>query len=93
LVGRDVQVLIEGRSKSDPARVTGRSERHEIVHIDAPIGLELQGRLIDVRIREAFKRSLIGEPLQPWAELGPQLTAAKPARKRALRLPLMTAAR
>ncbi|HEY2735960.1 MAG TPA: MiaB/RimO family radical SAM methylthiotransferase, partial [Polyangiales bacterium] len=93
LVGRDVQVLIEGRSKSDPARVTGRSERHEIVHIDAPAELELQGRLLDVRIREAFKRSLIGEPLQAWPAAGPQRMAAKPTRKKALRLPLMTASR
>ena len=68
LVGSTLQVLIEGRSKSDPRRVSGRSERHEIVHVAAPPQLDLAGQLLEVRVVEAYKRSLIAEPREPWAE-------------------------
>jgi tRNA-2-methylthio-N6-dimethylallyladenosine synthase len=91
LVGSTVVVLVEGRSKSDPQRVTGRSERHEIVHLDAPPELDLNGQLLSVRVSDAYKRSLIAEPLQPWAAR-PVLPAPTPrlASKPALRLPLMS---
>jgi tRNA-2-methylthio-N6-dimethylallyladenosine synthase len=88
LVGTTTGVLVEGRSKSSPARVSGRSERHEIVHIDAPPALDLSGRLISVRISEAYKRSLIGTPIEPWPDLVPPATIDKP--KTALHLPLMS---
>jgi tRNA-2-methylthio-N6-dimethylallyladenosine synthase len=94
LVGATASVLVEGRSKSSSARVSGRSERHEIVHIDAPPALDLCGRLISVRISEAYKRSLIGIPIEPWADAGPPYPPAPPVTldkpKTALRLPLMS---
>jgi tRNA-2-methylthio-N6-dimethylallyladenosine synthase len=58
LVGSTARVLVEGRGKG--ARYTGRSERNEIVHFDADI--ELSGEVVPVRIRQAFKNSLGGEP-------------------------------
>jgi tRNA-2-methylthio-N6-dimethylallyladenosine synthase len=81
LVGRTLQVLIEGRSKTEPGRVSGRSERHEIVHIDAPPELDLNGQLLEVKISEAYKRSLIGVPLTPWSalEAAPAPSRAKAA--------------
>jgi tRNA-2-methylthio-N6-dimethylallyladenosine synthase len=87
LVGREVEVLIEGRSKSDPARLTGRSERHEIVHVDAPPALELAGSILKLRVVEANKRSLRAEPLTPWPDL-PPMAATRP--KQGLRLPVMS---
>jgi tRNA-2-methylthio-N6-dimethylallyladenosine synthase len=86
LVGSEVEVLIEGRSKSDPTRLTGRSERHEIVHIDAPPSLDLAGSILKLRVVEANKRSLRAEPLTPWPALPPM--AAMPP-KQGLRLPVM----
>jgi tRNA-2-methylthio-N6-dimethylallyladenosine synthase len=88
LVGKTARVLIEGRSKTHPDRVSGRSERHEIVHIDAPPELEPSGQLVDVRIREAYKRSLVGVPLSPWPDAPP---AASAPRKNMRHLPLMSA--
>jgi tRNA-2-methylthio-N6-dimethylallyladenosine synthase len=86
LVGREVEVLIEGRSKSDASRVSGRSERHEIVHLDAPEAIDLIGGMLKLRVVEANKRSLRGEPLAPWPVL-PPMAAARP--KHGLRLPVM----
>jgi tRNA-2-methylthio-N6-dimethylallyladenosine synthase len=86
LAGSAIEVLIEGRSKSDATRVTGRSERHEIVHMNAPIGLDLSGQLLPARVSEVFKRSLLAEPLEAFRETLP--IARK--RKSALRLPVMT---
>jgi tRNA-2-methylthio-N6-dimethylallyladenosine synthase len=93
LVGSTAQVLIEGRSKTHPERVSGRSERHEIVHIDAPAGLELSGRLVEVRISEAYKRSLIGVPLAPWPDGSDIPPEPVSVRKGARHLPLMMATR
>jgi tRNA-2-methylthio-N6-dimethylallyladenosine synthase len=39
---------------------TGRSDRHEIVHVPAPAGCDLTGELLEVEIVEANKRSLLG---------------------------------
>jgi tRNA-2-methylthio-N6-dimethylallyladenosine synthase len=89
LVGTTASVLVEGRSKSSPARVSGRSERHEIVHIDAPPELDLTGRLLSVRIGEAYKRSLIGIPLEPLTPaINPVAQLAKP--RTTLHLPVMS---
>jgi len=87
LVGSELEVLIEGRSKTDPTRLTGRSERHEIVHVPAPDGVELEGRLLPVRIIDANKRSLLAEPLSPFTQ-----PAARPRSipRAAVRLPLVS---
>lgn len=60
LVGSRQQVLAEGPSDGGPNRYSGRSGRHEIVHFEAPPGLEPTGQLVDVRIERAFKHSLLG---------------------------------
>lgn len=59
LVGTRQQVLVEGASKAQ-GKVTGRTERNEIVHLDVPEGRELIGALVDVEITQAFKHSLHG---------------------------------
>jgi tRNA-2-methylthio-N6-dimethylallyladenosine synthase len=86
LVGTRTKVLIEGASKSQHGspRFTGRSDRHEIVHVDVEPGSDPTGALIDVEIVEANKRSLVGRPLP-----GQSLTRPRPARGSALRLPVM----
>ena len=91
LLGRELSVLIEGRSKTDPSRVTGRSERHEIVHVPAPEGVDLVGALLKVRVVEINKRSLLAQPLTPLAAPeGARLPVPPPKPKSSVRLPLLT---
>jgi tRNA-2-methylthio-N6-dimethylallyladenosine synthase len=59
LAGTRQQVLVEGRSPRG-TRFTGRTSRHEIVHLDGPSGVDLTGRLVDVLIERANAHSLIG---------------------------------
>jgi tRNA-2-methylthio-N6-dimethylallyladenosine synthase len=84
LVGSHAQVLFEGPSKSGAGKFQGRSERHEIVHVDAPEGVELTGVLASVEITQANKRSLAGRLLGEDFVRPPQA-------KRAMRLPVVTA--
>jgi tRNA-2-methylthio-N6-dimethylallyladenosine synthase len=90
LLGRELLVLLESPSKSDATRFTGRSERHEIVHVTVPAGHDPTGELARVRVIEANKRSLIAEPIVPWrvtARVEP--LPKQPPRKSALRLPVV----
>jgi tRNA-2-methylthio-N6-dimethylallyladenosine synthase len=59
-VGTRVSVLVETKDAAGPHRFTGRSERHELVHLDAPAGLDPRGRLVDVEVVDAYKHSLHG---------------------------------
>lgn len=85
LVGSHAQVLFEGPSKSGAGRFSGRSERHEIVHVDAPEGVDLTGMLLPVEITQANKRSLAGRLLDH------ELARSQPAApRRPVRLPVVT---
>jgi tRNA-2-methylthio-N6-dimethylallyladenosine synthase len=64
LVGTRQKVLVEGASKSGDL-VQGRTERHEIVHIDTPGSGSLVGEIVEVAIMRANKHSLVGVPLDP----------------------------
>jgi tRNA-2-methylthio-N6-dimethylallyladenosine synthase len=60
LVGRQVQILVEGPSKKNPARLTGRTRCNRIVVFD---GSERhRGRLLDVKITRAGSFTLYGDP-------------------------------
>lgn len=64
LVGATECVLVEGPSRGDvKTRFSGRSSRHEIVHLDVPEGVDPTGHLVEVRIERAFKHSLAGTML------------------------------
>lgn len=60
LVGQKVKVLLEGPNRKEPSCFTGRSERHEIVHVLVPKGSEWTGKLVDVLVEHANKHSLMG---------------------------------
>jgi tRNA-2-methylthio-N6-dimethylallyladenosine synthase len=64
LVGMRTEVLVEGRGKEKGeqrgARFRGRSERHEIVHFDAPEGRDPTGMIVPVVIERANEHSLEG---------------------------------
>src|SRR5690606_7052588 len=65
LVGARTTVLVEGPAKGVAGRFSGRSERHEIVHLDAPAGVDPTGHLVEVRVDEAYKHSLRGTMTSP----------------------------
>jgi tRNA-2-methylthio-N6-dimethylallyladenosine synthase len=65
LVGGKQRVLVEADSKSQradrPRSVTGRTERHEIVHLAPPSGKRIVGEIVECEITRAFKHSLEGK--------------------------------
>jgi tRNA-2-methylthio-N6-dimethylallyladenosine synthase len=58
-IGQVEAVLVEGVSKLDVTRVTGRSRHSRLVHF--PGGRELAGQYVKVRITDATNLALIGE--------------------------------
>ena len=66
LVGRHVEILCDGPSKTNPERLMGRTRTNKIVIFEG--GDELVGELVDVQIERASGFSLYGAPLsQPKA--------------------------
>ena len=63
-IGRKVEVLVEGPSQTRPELFTGRTRTHHVVNFRAPQGLDLQGALVYVLIKEVGKHSLRGEYLE-----------------------------
>src|SRR5438094_9340638 len=63
LVGREVEVLCEGPSKTNPARLMGRTRTNKIVVFEGDE--ELSGELVDVRVQRANGFSLYGTRVLP----------------------------
>jgi tRNA-2-methylthio-N6-dimethylallyladenosine synthase len=61
LVGHDVEVLCEGPSKTNPARLMGRTRTNKIVVFEGEEGLS--GELVNVRVQHANGFSLYGTPV------------------------------
>ena len=59
-VGRTMEVLVEGPSRTDPARLRGRTRHNKTVHF---AGVAEPGELTDVRIDAATSTTLAGEEL------------------------------
>ncbi len=59
LVGRALEVLVEGPSRRNPARWTGRTRTNKIVLLDAAAGVR-RGDLLTVRIDAARVQTLYG---------------------------------
>ncbi len=58
-VGQQVQILVEGPSKKNPARLTGRTRCNKIVVFEGPE--QLRGHLLDVKVQRAGTFTLYGE--------------------------------
>ena len=58
-VGRTEEVLVEGTSKKDPAKLTGRTRTNKLVHF--PSDRAAEGTLRNVRITDAHPHHLDGE--------------------------------
>ncbi len=63
LVGREVEVLCEGPSKTNPARLMGRTRTNKIVVFEGDE--KLAGEILDVRIQRGNGFSLYGTPVAP----------------------------
>jgi tRNA-2-methylthio-N6-dimethylallyladenosine synthase len=59
-VGRQTQILVEGPSKKNPARLTGRTRCNKIVVFEGSD--RHRGRLLDVKITRAGSFTLYGDP-------------------------------
>jgi tRNA-2-methylthio-N6-dimethylallyladenosine synthase len=57
-VGRTMEVLVEGPSRTDPSRLRGRTRHNKVVNF---AGLAAPGDLVDVEIHEATSQTLAGE--------------------------------
>src|SRR5437588_9543599 len=57
-VGRTLEVLVEGPSRTDPSRLRGRSRHNKVVNFD---GLASPGELVDVEISAATSQTLLGQ--------------------------------
>jgi tRNA-2-methylthio-N6-dimethylallyladenosine synthase len=57
-VGRDLDVLVEGASRTDPSRLRGRSRHNKAVNF---CGLAEPGQIVPVRITGATSQTLTGE--------------------------------
>ena len=60
LIGREVEVLCEGPSKTNPSRLSGRTRTNKIVILEREH--ELVGELVEVKIERATGFSLYGKP-------------------------------
>ena len=59
IIGKEVQVLVEGASKSDPNRLSGRTRQNHIVVFNG--SQELVGKLVGVLIHEVTDLTLFGK--------------------------------
>jgi len=66
-VGKIKEILVEGASKTDPGRLTGRTREGRLVHIPGKDGGSLKGTLVSVKIEKGLKHSLLGEVIEPKA--------------------------
>jgi tRNA-2-methylthio-N6-dimethylallyladenosine synthase len=57
-VGRTMEVLVEGPSRTDPSRLRGRTRHNKVVNF---AGLAQPGEYVDVEIHEATSQTLVGE--------------------------------
>ncbi|HVL94869.1 MAG TPA: tRNA (N6-isopentenyl adenosine(37)-C2)-methylthiotransferase MiaB [Solirubrobacteraceae bacterium] len=59
-VGRTLEVLVEGTSRTDPSRLRGRSRHNKVVNFE---GIARPGEIVPVEISSATSQTLLGEEL------------------------------
>ncbi|MBR6513782.1 MAG: tRNA (N6-isopentenyl adenosine(37)-C2)-methylthiotransferase MiaB [Clostridia bacterium] len=60
--GKPTRVLVEGRSKTDETKLTGRNEKNRLVHFEGPDSLI--GQFADIMITKAETYALFGELME-----------------------------
>lgn len=61
--GKVFEVLVEGISKSDTSRLSGRTRKNKLVHFQG--SQDLIGELVNVRITDVLAHSMLGELINP----------------------------
>lgn len=59
LIGKVFEILVEGQSKKDENKLTGRTRTNKLVHFEGDVSLI--GKLVNVKIKEAKAWTLYGE--------------------------------
>jgi tRNA-2-methylthio-N6-dimethylallyladenosine synthase len=67
-VGRSIDVLVEGASRTDPSKLRGRSRHNKVVNFT---GVARPGDIVSVEIQNATSQTLGGEELMLARALGP----------------------
>ena len=60
-IGQETEVLVEGLSKKDKKRWSGRNRKHQIVVFPSQGDEDLEGELVTVKVREVTPVVLVGE--------------------------------
>ena len=66
-VGRQEEVLVQGPSRKDPTRLTGRTRQNRLVHFD-PTGAVRPGSYVSVEVQDATTTHLRGRMVDLLAE-------------------------
>jgi tRNA-2-methylthio-N6-dimethylallyladenosine synthase len=90
LVGTRTEVLIEGPSGKGEGTWSGRSARHEIVHVELPADRDGTGALVPVSVERANAHSLVGRIDGDLAAALP-LRTAPPTKVQRVKLPVARA--
>jgi len=81
-IGERVQVLVEGLSQGNAARVCGRTRQNKLVMFDGDLEAFTRGSLAEVQVREGFLWGFVGEAVPtaqaPRASRGPRLVLELP---------------
>jgi len=59
-IGREFDILIEGESKKDKGKLTGRTRTNKLVHLTKKAGIQT-GDILSVKIRSATLSALTGD--------------------------------
>lgn len=65
-VGRTMEVLVEGPSRTDPTRLRGRTRHNKAVNFE---GVAEAGEMVDVTIESATSQTLSGVAARPLSPL------------------------
>ncbi len=65
-VGRTMEVLVEGPSRTDPTRLRGRTRHGKAVNFE---GVAAPGEMVDVEIEKATSQTLSGVSVKPLSQL------------------------
>ena len=65
-VGRTMEVLVEGTSRTDPTRLRGRTRHNKAVNFE---GVAEAGEMVDVTIESASSQTLSGVAARPLSPL------------------------
>jgi tRNA-2-methylthio-N6-dimethylallyladenosine synthase len=65
-VGRTMEVLVEGPSRTDPTRLRGRTRHNQAVNFE---GVAEAGEFVDVEIERATSQTLSGVSVKPLSQL------------------------